>query len=177
LPITSTGFLAPAANAPQTSSAGDNNGYEGSPSNAYTADGVFATDVNSGTGTSTSCTSIAKDKHLFYNYNFNIPTLTAVNGLEVRLNAKANSASNSPRICVQISWDGGTTWTTAKTTTTLTTTNTAYTLGSPTDTWGRTWVVGNFSNTNFRVRVIDIASSTSRTFSLDSISVNVTYRP
>jgi hypothetical protein len=88
-----------------------------------------------------------------------------------------SSAASAPKICIQISWDGGTTWTTAKNTTTLTTANATYTLGTTVDTWGRTWALGDFTNTNFRVRVIDVASSTARTFSLDSIAVNVTYQP
>ena len=175
--VTSTGFLAPSANAPQTVNAGDNNGYEGNPTNAYVADGLFATDANSGTGTSTSCTSTRKDKHFFYNYNFNIPTLTAVRGIQVQINAKADSTISSPKICFQLSWDGGTSWTAPLATSTLTTTNTTYTVGAPTNTWGRTWALGDFSNANFRVRVIDVASSTSRTFYLDSIAVNVTYQP
>jgi hypothetical protein len=176
-PVTSTSFLAPSANNAQTSSAGDNNGYQTGPTNAYLADGVFATDASSGTNTNTSCTNNGKDKHLFYNYNFNIPTLTTVNGIEVRLNAKVNSTSSAPKICIQISWNGGTSWTTAKNTTTLTITNTTYTLGTNADTWGRTWALGDFSNANFRIRVIDVAGSTARTFSLDSIAVNVTYTP
>lgn len=177
-PVTSTGFLAPSAQGPVTSSAGDNNGYEGTPANAFAADGIFATDTSSGTNTNTSCTNNGKDKHLFYNYNFNIPSLTSVQGIEVRLNARVSSTTSAPKICVQISWDGGTTWTAAKSTATLTTANATYTLGTPTDNWGRTtWTLANFSNTNFRVRVIDVASSTARTFSLDSIAVNITYRP
>lgn len=170
-------WLAPSANTAVTTNAGDNNGYEGSPANAYAADGIFATDTNSGTNTNTSCTNNGKDKHLFYNYNFNISSLTAVNGIEVKLDARVNSTTNAPKICVQISWDGGTTWTTAKSTPTLTTTNATYILGTSTDTWGRTWTINNFSNTNFRVRVIDVAGSSARTFSLDSIAVNVTYQP
>jgi hypothetical protein len=177
LPPTTTGFLAPSANAPQTSSAGDNNGYQGSPTNAYVADGLFATDTSSGTNSNTSCTNSGKDKHLFYNYNFSLPTTAVVQGIQVQLNAKVSSASSAPKICVQISWDGGTTWTTAKSTATLTTTNTTYTLGGVADTWGRTWTQPNFANASFRVRVIDVASSTARTFSLDSIAVNVTYQP
>jgi hypothetical protein len=35
--------------------------------------------------------------------------------------------------------------------------------------------VADFSNTNFRLRVIDVASSTSRDFSLDWVAVRVTY--
>jgi subtilisin family serine protease len=95
--VTSTGFRAPSANAPQTSKAGDLNGYEGSPANAYLADGLFATDANSGTGTNTSCTHNTKDKHSFYNYSFNIPALTAVNGIEVQLTGAAEEASDRVR--------------------------------------------------------------------------------
>jgi hypothetical protein len=175
--VTSTGFKAPAADAPQTSKAGDLNGYEGSPANAYVADGVFATDANSGTGTNTSCTHNSKDKHFFNDYSFNIPALTAVHGIEVRLNGKVDNTGNAPHFCVQLSWNGGASWTAAQSTSTLTLNNATYTLGAPTDTWGRSWALGNFSNANFRVRVIDVAGSTARTFSLDSIAVNVTYTP
>mgnify|MGYP000164651732 CR=1 FL=1 len=76
--------------------------------------------------------------------------------------------------------DGGTTWTTAKQTATLTTSELTYILGSTSDTWGRAWTSSNLSNTNFRVRVIDVASgsgASSRDFSLDYIAVNVTYQP
>lgn len=177
VPVTSTGFLAPSANAAVTTSAGDNNGYQTSPANAYTADGLFATDASSGTGTSTSCTSAAKDKHLFYNYNISLPGTAVVKGIEVKMNAKVNNASSAPKICVQISWDGGVTWTTAKNTTTLTTTNKTYTLGTNIDIWGHTWAPSEFANNLFRIRVIDVASSSARTFSLDSIAVNVTYQP
>jgi hypothetical protein len=176
VPVTSTGFLSPSANAAQTTSAGDNNGYQSTPANAYANDSVFAVDTNSGNGTSTSCTSTAKDKHNFYNFNFNI-TPSAVQGIEVRLDARADATNGAPKICVQISWDGGTTWTTAKNTTTLTTTEATYTLGSASDTWGRAWTSGNFTNTNFRIRVIDVASNQQRDFSLDYIAVNVTYNP
>ncbi|NTU86245.1 MAG: DUF4082 domain-containing protein, partial [Chloroflexales bacterium] len=78
--------------------------------------------------------------------------------------------------CVQLSWDGGTTWTTAKTSANLTTTEASYILGGTADTWGRTWSDANFSNTNFRVRIIPIASNTSRDFSLDWAAVQVNYQ-
>ena len=43
------------------------------------------------------------------------------------------------------------------------------------DTWGRSWSAGDLSDANFRVRVIDVAGSTSRDFFLDYVAVNVTY--
>ena len=71
------------------------------------------------------------------------------------------------------------TWTTAKQTTTLTTSEATYILGGTVDTWGRTWTSTNLLNTSFRVRVIDVASSsgaTSRDFSLDWVALRVTYQ-
>ena len=176
-PVTSTGYLAPTSHAAQTSSAGDNNGFQTNPTNAFNDNSVFAVDTNSGTGTSTSCTNNGKDKHHFFNYNINLPGTAVIQGIQVRLDARADATGGSPRICVQISWNGGSSWTTAKQTTNLTTSEVTYTLGSPSDTWGRTWAVGNFSNANFRIRVINVASNTSRDFSLDYIAVNVTYLP
>jgi hypothetical protein len=138
---------------------------------------LVTTDTNSGTNTQTSCTNNGKDKHRYYNYNFNIPATAAIKGIQVRLDARADSTNGSPKICVQISWNGGITWTTAKSTTNLSTTEATYIIGGTSDTWGRTWIPGNFNNANFRIRVIDVASNINRDFFLDYIAVNVTYQP
>jgi hypothetical protein len=172
-----TGFQSPTADVPVTSSAGDRNGFETNRANAYADDGLFAVDTNSGTSSSTSCTSSNKDKHLFYNYNFSLPAGTAIKGIEVRLDAKVDSTSGSPKLCVQLSWNGGSSWTSAKSTPRLTTSEASYILGSAADLWGRSWTTGNFSNSSFRVRVISVASSSSRDFSLDWVAVRVTHQP
>ena len=130
----------------------------------------------SGSGTNTSCTHAQKDKHRFYNFGFDIPPASVIQGIEVRLDAKADSTSGAPKICVQLSWDGGASWTTTKSTPTLTTSNTTYVLGGPADNWGLAWTLSNLSNANFRVRVIDVSSSTSRDFSLDWVAVRVSYQ-
>ena len=168
-----TAFNNPSANTAVTSSAGDNNGYETNPTKAYLNDGVFATDSSSGNTNTTGCTDTGKDKHIFYNYDFNIPTGATINGIEVDLVAKANSTAGTPKMCVQISGDGGTTWTTAKSTTNLTTSSATYVLGASNDIWGGTWTSTSFSNSNFRVRVSDVASNTSTTFSLDWVGAKV----
>lgn len=49
-------------------------------------------------------------------------------------------------------------------------------LGSPTDIWNRTWTPEQLSNTNFRVRVVNVSGATSTDFSLDWIAVRVTYK-
>ena len=80
-------------------------------------------------------------------------------------------------MCVQLSGDGGLTWTTpraqaypsAGTLTTLT-------FGGSGDLWGATWLPGQLSNANFRLRLINVDDSATRTFDLDSVRVRVTYR-
>jgi hypothetical protein len=139
------------------------------------ADGLFAQDVNSGTNNSTSCTQSSKDKNLFSNYNIAVPGST-ITGIAIRLDGLANSITGSPKICVQLSWNGGSSWTSAKSTPTLTTANATYLLGSSTDTWGHAWTIAQLNNTNFRVRVIDVAGNTTTTFSLDWAAVRVYYR-
>ncbi len=174
---TSTGFLSASAHAAQTSNAGDNNGYQTGPTNAYANDSLFTTDTDSGTNKNTSCTDNGKDKHHYYNYNLNIPVAAPIRGIQVRLDARADATGGSPKICVQLSWDGGITWTAARSTATLSTIEATYNLGSTTDTWGRAWSSTDFNNASFRLRVIDVASNPNRDFFLDHMAVNVTYGP
>jgi hypothetical protein len=176
-PPVNTGLLSPTSSAAVTSGSGDNNGYQLNPSNAFANDGLFAVDTNSGTNNQTSCTSTRKDRHTFFNYGFSIPAGATIAGIEVRLDGRADSTTGSPRFCIQLSWNGGASWTAAKTTSTLTTSEATYLLGGAADTWGRTWSGGDFTDGNFRVRITDIASSTSRDFSLDWVAVQVTYTP
>jgi hypothetical protein len=78
-------------------------------------------------------------------------------------------------MCVQLSWDGGNTWTSSEQTSNLGTSQATYLLGGNGDTWGRTWTLSELSDANFRVRVTDVANNTSRDFSLDWAAVKVYY--
>lgn len=174
---TNTTFLSPSANAPQTTNAGDNNGFQSRTGNAYKNDLSFAVDTNSGTNTNTSCTNSGKDKHTFSNYNFTLPINAQVQGLEVRLDARTDATAGNPHMCVELSWDGGVTWTAAKSTLPLTPSEVTYFLGNTTDTWGHTWTSSDFNNENFRLRITNVASNSSRDFYLEYLAVNVTYLP
>ena len=176
-PPVNTGLLTPTTSAAVTSGSGDNNGYEVNPGNAFANDGLFAIDNNSGTNSNTSCTSNRKDRHTFYNYNISIPSGATITGIEARADGRVDSTSGAPRFCIQLSWNGGVSWTAAKTTSTLTTSEATYLLGGSADTWGRSWAIGDFTNGNFRVRITDVASSSARDFSLDWLAVQVTYTP
>jgi hypothetical protein len=170
---TDTGFLSPTADL--ADSGGDGNGYETNPGNAYVLDGLFAVDSNSGTSTNAICSNKGKDRHRFYNYGFAIPGGSTIKGIEVRLDANADSTDSSPAICVQLSWDGGTSWSTSQVAGPLGASLQTFILGSPADSWGYTWRLSDLSNANFRVRVSDVATDTSRKFSLDWVAVRVSY--
>jgi murein DD-endopeptidase MepM/ murein hydrolase activator NlpD len=176
---TNTGFKSPSANFAENT--GDGNGFEVNPTGAY-ADGGgvggYAIDNDSGTSTVASCTAITKDRHRYYNFSgFSIPTGATITGIEVRLDAKVDSTTGSPYMCVLLSRDGGSTWTAPKETPFLVTTEQNYLLGGPTDKWGTLWIPGSFSSANFRVRIVNVASSNMRDFSLDWVAVNVYYIP
>jgi hypothetical protein len=175
--LTDSTFRSCAANAAVTSSAGDNNGFQLNPGNACADDGAFAEDTDSGTNTTTTCSDAGKDRHLFYNYGFSVPAGATIHGIEVRLDTWADLTTGSPFMCVELSWDGGTSWTAAKSTGPLGTADAAHMRGAAGDTWGRTWASTDFSDANFRVRITNVASDNARDFRLDWIRVNVTYTP
>lgn len=176
-PVQSTGFLSPSANTLVISRAGDNNGFEVSAINAYLSDNLYAADNNSGTGTSTSCTNNKKDKHLYYNFNISLPGGAVVKGIQVQLEARADSTANSPSMCIELSWNGGGSWTASKRTTTLGVSDALFLLGGSTDTWGRSWTLADLGNTSFRLRITNVSSSTARDFFLDWLAVNIFYQP
>ena len=167
-----TGPLNCGANAPVTSNSGDNNGYETTPGNACADGGGNAVDANSGTGNSTSCSSNQKDRHVFYNYGISLPGGATFTGIQVRLDASINSASGTRNMCVQLSWDGGVTWSSAQSTGNLSTSEQIYTLGGASSTWGHAWTTSQLSNANFRVRVTDVAdgSGSASTATLQTVA-------
>ena len=170
---TDTGFLSPTAN--QADRGGHGDGYQTDPGNAYKLDGLFAVDTDSGTGTNAICSNAGKDRHRFYNYNISVPAESKIKGIEVRLDAKSDSADNSPALCVQLSWDGGTSWTSSRMAGPLGTSLQTFTLGSPADVWQHAWKPDELNNANFRLRVTDMATDTSRDFFLDWVAVRISY--
>jgi len=159
-----TGLLSPSAQAADTG--GDNNGFEGTPTNAFANGGGVATN-NNGAG----------DRHRYFNYNLTFPTNCNVRGIEVRLDWRLSSTYGTNSMSAQLSWNGGATWTALKTDTRETTAEHTGVLGSATDTWGRSWTAPELSNANFRVRVISNSTSSTRDFFLDWAPVRVTFGP
>ncbi|MGB2694814.1 MAG: hypothetical protein WBD55_06450, partial [Dehalococcoidia bacterium] len=159
---------------------GDGNGFELNAAAAFvddtfTSTSVAAQDFDSGTTTSTSCTDAGKDKHRFSGFETTLPSTAVIQGIDVRLDAWSDGAAGAPFMCVELSWDGGASWTSAKSTTQLATSATAKTLGGSNDTWSHAWAPGELSKNNLRVRVTNVAGDNSRDFFLDFLALNVYY--
>jgi hypothetical protein len=158
---------------------GDGNGYETGTASACADDSVMATDVNTGTGArSTACANAANDRHRFRDFSLGMPgSVTLVSGIQVRADVGMNNNGGTSRLCVELSGDGGSTWTAATVLTLTAAAETTYLYGGAADTWGKVWTAGEFSNTNFRVRFTDATNQPNKDYLLDYVSVNVTYTP
>lgn len=159
-----TGLLDASADAADTG--GDGDGFETSSTNAY----------SDGSGSATN-TDGAADRHRYYDYTISYPAGCPFAGLEVRLDWLLDSTAGISSMDVELSWDGGTSWTSAKTDTTETTTEHTTTLGNSTDNWGHAWTAGELGNANFRVRVTSNSDDSGRDFVLDWVPVTVYYGP
>lgn len=176
---TSTGYKTCTLTSNAADTGGNGNGYELLPGNACGDDLLSASDVNSNTNTTISCTNAGKDRHRFWDFGLGVPaSVTSVNGIQVRVDEGMNNSGGTNWICIELSWDGGSSWTAPKSQSlTGGATITTYAFGAANDTWGRTWTGANFSNANFRVRITDVTSQPNKTFLLEYLAVQVTYTP
>jgi hypothetical protein len=154
---TNTGFRNCTSTSAQTSSSGDNNGFEASPLNACTDGSGYARDNNSGNSSSTSCTSSGKDRHVFSGYNISLPASAVVNGIEVRVDGWADSALGTRRFCVEV-WNGST-WVGLKQGSSLSASSGgSQVFGSATDKWGLgSWTTSMVSNLRVRITSVSVA--------------------
>ena len=168
----------PTMQAPETTNAGNNNGYELNPGSACASGGTYAIDANSGTTNVNSCADPGKDRHQFWGFAFGLPaTVSSIDGITVTSIVGQGNGGGLPSICLQLSWDGGTTWTAAKQVPLTATALTTYTAGSTSDTWGHAWSVGQLTGSALRVRITNVATTPNKDFRLDFLGVSVGYTP
>jgi hypothetical protein len=163
-----TGYMSPSAEA--ATSGGDNDGFELNPTYA-TGDGpLYASNID-GPG----------DRHIYYNFGLAPPAGSTIEGIRVRLDWWLDAAGGDNSMSVELSWDGGTSWTSAKTDAVEGTTEHAGIVGGAGDTWGRVWTLAELGNANFRVRLTCTCAGgpecDGRDFYLDWVAVNVFYTP
>jgi hypothetical protein len=159
-PAADTGFLSPTGNEP------DNGGFY-RPERAYDNDYYRAEEENYADGVS----------HIYRDYGISIPAGQEVVGIEVRLDWWLDSTYSTSWIDVELSWDGGNSWSEVRSATTKRRGdgNPTDIEGSSTDRWGHTWTASELSDENFRVRLTLRTNSTYRDFYIDWVPVQVSY--
>jgi hypothetical protein len=98
----------------------------------------------------------------------------------VRLDWWLDSTINNSRMRVQLSWNGGATWTAQLDDTVQTTVEHTGILGGPTTNWGRVWSTADFANANFIVHIRAQSAGNghaNRDFFLDWAPIRVHYAP
>lgn len=157
LPITpayaaNTGLLSPTA-----SVAG---GGWTNPNNAFSSNNLYATSTNGGQAVN------------YTTFGITIPAGQQIDGIEVLVEGSTTGRD----INVDLSWDNGTTYTTAVNLNFGGAPDQTLTAGGTANTWGRAWnPTTDFTNANFRVRITSTGGG--GTFSMDHVQVRVTYTP
>jgi hypothetical protein len=159
---------------------GDNDGYETTPANACGSGGGVATDANTGTNLrSPSCTNTANDRHVWWGFATGLPTsVTSIDGITVRADATISNNGGTSNLCVDLSWDGGTSWTAIRSASMTSTGVVTYEFGGATDRWGHTpWTVAQLGTSTFRIRITDATDQNNKDFGLDWLRVSIAYTP
>jgi hypothetical protein len=158
---------------------GDGNGYQRNPSNACASGGGSAVDPSTGaTGRSSDCADPQNDRHVFWGYVFGLPvTVTSIDGIAIRADVSLNNNGGDDYLCIELSWNGGSSWTAAQRVQLPNSTFRTYSFGGPTSTWGRAWAVSELSSTAFRIRVTNATSHPTKTYNLDYLAAQVFFTP
>ncbi len=117
-------------------------------------------------------TAYSEQIHIFFGYPITLPPGARVEGIEVRLDAWRWPAGIPwyAYLDVQLSWDGGSSWTPPYTAGPLEGYEQSWILGGPKDGWGRTWSVSDLQPDRFRVL---LRASEGRQIRLDWVAVRV----
>lgn len=145
---------------------GDDYNQWTNPTQAYVDDGT------------TTFADVINKKQDYYTFGFSLPAAGTVTGIEVKINARG-SLFNDTAVGVELSWDGGASYTSAaKFFTTIGGSGDAdYLLGGATDVWGHSWTFAELANANFRLRINanSIDADVTRSTFVDFIQVRVHY--
>lgn len=95
------------------------------------------------------------EAHTYWGYPFNLDAEVQITGIEVRLDAGPERRPENAQLAVELSWDGGMSWTSTGYSVSIPKDGErqTYLLGGVRDTWDRTWTVPELASPNFRVRI------------------------
>jgi len=137
-----------------------NNNSVTNPGNAYASNDSYAVfnDQN--------------DRVDYRDFDLNIPSGSTIDGIEV--SGEANRPD--PRtLDILLSWNGGSNFTASKNLGSYPVSDKTNIAGGVSDTWGRTWSAGDFSNGNFRLRADAVTSGPGDVIDLDQVQIKIHY--
>lgn len=134
--------------------------------------GTFTNPTRAFANDTLSATTAHGQEHRYWGYGISIPSGHEVVGIEVLMDARRHVSGIAATLHVELSWDGGGSWTTTGYNTgAMPTTWVQYVRGGAADTWGRTWTTGELAAGVFRVRLRSVQAAR-----LDWIAVRVHFR-
>ncbi len=92
------------------------------------------------------------------NYAFGIPSGATIDGIEVQCEFNSGGGRTAT-IQFTLSWDNGTTYTSAKSDTVTGASDETRTYGGATDTWGRSWTSSEFADGTFLAKMEGMLSA------------------
>jgi len=113
-------------------------------------------------------------------FSFNVPAdATSIDGIRIEIETREGHSGCDGYLNTYLSWDGGSTYTAAKRSPDSgelsTPTFTLYTEGGVADTWGRTWLVSEFGDANFEVKIEGTNARSGKNVEIDYVWVTVYY--
>jgi hypothetical protein len=123
---------------------------------------------------SRATTTTDNDYGVVSTFGFGVPPTSTILGIAVYIEASRNAAGTTVDYAVQLSWDGGVSWTAAKADDVASATDVIDTLGGAADTWGRTWSSAEIGDANFQLRIYRTGGT--GTLRVDHIRAEVFYR-
>lgn len=119
-------------------------------------------------------TITSNSKQDYCNFSFSVPDGVIIQGIMVRIEARAPMDLNS-ELDFFLSWNGGTTFSPYQPDIILNShSDKIYFVGGPENTWGRTWASPEFTNENFTIRLMKKPSPT-EVIEVDHLQIKVYY--
>ena len=134
------------------------------PTRAYISDNSYATDTVNG------------HQQGYSGFNLPVAPTSTISGVSIEVEAKSSDTSGC-QVGVEVSSDGGTTFSSSGSVSNVTGSDTFYTLGGATSLWGKAWSSSDFTAGSFVVRLQNIdpgnACINNSTLSIDRVRARV----
>lgn len=114
------------------------------------------------------------DQQDYYGYAFALPSGSNILGIEADLVINSFTPPTPISVGLELSGDGGTTYTTTSYSGSTTSVSSVI-LGGPTDLWGKTWTSASLAPSNFRIRVTALVGND--VIDVDVVKIKVYYVP